>query len=157
MSNSVTTRTVAARLLCPWDFPSKNTGVGCHFLLQGIFLTQRSNPHLLFDRQILYTEPWEAWKTFTTRLKLSQVHISIAIMTPGPLLFSVWYPGQQHWYHPGASSPSCWLRLHFNTTPSSFVCSLISWSTHLKQSFSNFSFSITCKACWNRLCHVSDS
>ena len=26
-----------ARLLCPWDFPVKNTGVGCHFLLQGIF------------------------------------------------------------------------------------------------------------------------
>ena len=30
------------RLLCPWDFPGKNTGVGCHFLLQGIFLTQGS-------------------------------------------------------------------------------------------------------------------
>ena len=36
-----------ARLLCPWDFPSKNTGVGCHFLLQGIFPTQGSNPCLL--------------------------------------------------------------------------------------------------------------
>ena len=35
-----------ARLLCPWDFPGKNTGVGCHFLLQGIFLTQGSNLHL---------------------------------------------------------------------------------------------------------------
>ena len=35
-----------ARLLCPWDFPSKNTGVGCHFLLQGIFLTQGLNWHL---------------------------------------------------------------------------------------------------------------
>ena len=34
-------------LLCPWDFPGKNTGMGCHFLLQGIFLTQRSNPCLL--------------------------------------------------------------------------------------------------------------
>ena len=31
------------RLLCPWDFPGKNTGVGCHFLLQGIFLTQDWN------------------------------------------------------------------------------------------------------------------
>ena len=29
------------------DFPNKNTGVGCHFLLQGIFPTQRLNPHLL--------------------------------------------------------------------------------------------------------------
>ena len=28
------------RLLYPWDFSGKNTGVGCHFLLQGIFLTQ---------------------------------------------------------------------------------------------------------------------
>ena len=35
------------RLLCPWDFPGKNTGVGCHALLQGIFLTQGSNPSLL--------------------------------------------------------------------------------------------------------------
>ena len=31
------------RLLCPWDFPGKNTGVGCHFHLQGIFPTQGSN------------------------------------------------------------------------------------------------------------------
>ena len=35
------------RLLCPRDFPGKNTGVGCHALLQGIFLTQELNPHLL--------------------------------------------------------------------------------------------------------------
>ena len=32
-----------ARILCPWDFSGKNTGVGCHFLLQGIFLTQGLN------------------------------------------------------------------------------------------------------------------
>ena len=36
-----------ARLLCPWRFPGKNTGVGCHFLLQGILLIQGLNPHLL--------------------------------------------------------------------------------------------------------------
>ena len=35
-----------ACLLCPWDFSSKNSGVGCHFLLQGIFPTQGSNLHL---------------------------------------------------------------------------------------------------------------
>ena len=33
--------------LCPWDFPGMNTGVGCHFLPQGIFPTQGSNPRLL--------------------------------------------------------------------------------------------------------------
>ena len=40
--------------LCPWGSPVKNTGVDCHFLLQGIFLTQGSNSHLLHCRQILY-------------------------------------------------------------------------------------------------------
>ena len=35
------------KLFCPWDFPGKNTGVGCHFLLQGIFPTQGLNPCLL--------------------------------------------------------------------------------------------------------------
>ena len=39
--------------LCPWDFPSKHTGVGCHSLLQGIFPTQETNPGLLHCRQIL--------------------------------------------------------------------------------------------------------
>ena len=34
------------KLLCPWDSPSKNAGVGCHALLQGIFLTQGLNPCL---------------------------------------------------------------------------------------------------------------
>ena len=34
-------------LLCPWESPGKNTGVGCHLLLQGVFLTQGSNPSLL--------------------------------------------------------------------------------------------------------------
>ena len=42
-------------LLCPWNSPGHNTGVGCHSLLQGIFLTQRSNQDgLLHGRQILY-------------------------------------------------------------------------------------------------------
>ena len=38
----------------PRNFPGKSTGVGCHFLLQGIFLTQGSNPGLLHCRQRLY-------------------------------------------------------------------------------------------------------
>ena len=51
-----------ARVICPWNSPDKKTGVGCHFFLQGIFLTQGSNPHCLRCRQILYH--WatgEAW------------------------------------------------------------------------------------------------
>ena len=45
------------RLLCPWNFPGKGTGVSCHFLLQGIFPTQGSNPvscSSCFGRRVLY-------------------------------------------------------------------------------------------------------
>ena len=41
------------RLLCPWDFPGKCTGVSFHALLQGTFPTQESNPHLLYLLHIL--------------------------------------------------------------------------------------------------------
>ena len=47
----------STRLLCPWRFSRdslKNTGVGCHALLQGIFPTQGLNPSLWHCRQILY-------------------------------------------------------------------------------------------------------
>ena len=44
---SVTPWTAARSLLFQWDSPGKNIGAGCHALLQGIFLIQGSNPHLL--------------------------------------------------------------------------------------------------------------
>ena len=48
MSNSLQPyRLEPTRLLCPWGFPGKHTGVGCDFLLQGIFPTQGWNWHLL--------------------------------------------------------------------------------------------------------------
>ena len=42
------------RLLCPWNSPSKNTGVGNHSVLQGTFPTKGSNPSLPHCRQILH-------------------------------------------------------------------------------------------------------
>ena len=57
------------RLLCPWDSPGKNTGVGCHALLQGIFPTQGLNLrflHLLLCRWVLYH--------WATREALNKVH-----------------------------------------------------------------------------------
>ena len=45
---------------CPWDFPGKNTGMGCHFLLQGIFPIQGLNLSLLLGRQILFH--WDTWE-----------------------------------------------------------------------------------------------
>ena len=48
-----------ARLLCPWDCPGKNTGVGCHCLLQGIFKP---------------TSP--AWQADSSPLSHPEVHVS---------------------------------------------------------------------------------
>ena len=47
------------RLFRKWASPGKNTGVGCHFLLQGIFPTRGSNPGLLHCKQILYQLSYE--------------------------------------------------------------------------------------------------
>ena len=55
MPDFATPYTVARQaLLSVWNSPGKNTGVGVHFFLQGIFLTQGSNLCLLHCSQILY-------------------------------------------------------------------------------------------------------
>ena len=55
MSNSLRPHWLQpARLLCPWNSLGKNTGVGCHFLLEGLFLTQGSNLCLLHCKKIIY-------------------------------------------------------------------------------------------------------
>ena len=60
MSKSfVTPWTIPTRFFCPWDFSGKNTGVGCHFFLQGIVPIQGSNP-------IFLTSPTLAGEFFTT-------------------------------------------------------------------------------------------
>ena len=59
-----------AKLLCPWDFTGKIPRVGCHFLLQGIFLTQGSNLcllRLLHCRWILYQ--WTNRKATDTKFE----------------------------------------------------------------------------------------
>ena len=52
---------VDCRILCPWDYPEKNTGVGCHFLLQGIFPTQGLNLDLPHCRRTLHSKPPGEW------------------------------------------------------------------------------------------------
>ena len=61
------------RLFCLWDFPGKNIGLGCHFLLQGIFLTQGSNPHLLC---LLH---WQADSLLLSHLGSPVIMLSLAI------------------------------------------------------------------------------
>ena len=57
VSDSATPWTVAGQAPLPMDSPGKNTGVGSHSLLQGIFLTQGLNPGLLHYRHSLLSEP----------------------------------------------------------------------------------------------------
>ena len=61
--NRMETDTVAHQAPLSRDFPGKNTGVGCHFLLQRIFATQGSNPHLLclWHWQVGFTY-WFTWE-----------------------------------------------------------------------------------------------
>ena len=49
----VTQSCLSTRLLCPWNSPGKNTGLGSHSPLQGLFLSQGSNPGLSQCRQIV--------------------------------------------------------------------------------------------------------
>ena len=52
------------KLLLPWDFLGKSTGVGCHFLLQGIFPTQGSNlglPHSPSEPEFQSTTDFKEW------------------------------------------------------------------------------------------------
>ena len=63
LSNSLWPRGLQpARLLCPWNFPGKNTGVGYHALLQKIFPTQELNPSspALAGRFFTIWATWEA-------------------------------------------------------------------------------------------------
>ena len=64
------------RLLCPWNSPGKNTGVGCRFLLQGIFLTQGSNSKLLHCRRISYH--WVIGEALASRISHWNWHYTVS-------------------------------------------------------------------------------
>ena len=68
------------RLPCPGDFPGKDTGVGCHFLLQGIFPIQGSNPGLLHCRQILYQLSYTLFWCLCQKLSLSPLYFNKTLL-----------------------------------------------------------------------------
>ena len=72
-SEAIWTKQHVFLLACTCDFPGKNTGEGCHFLLQGIFLTQELNPCLLLGRWILYH--WAIWEASVSNVIL-QIMVS---------------------------------------------------------------------------------
>ena len=84
--------TTAHQASLSMGFARKDTGVGCHFLLQGIFPTQGSNLHLLHCRQIIYC--WatrEALLSLRFQLKyhfLRQAYSTTILTKYFPLLLS---------------------------------------------------------------------
>ena len=66
-----------------WKSPGKKTGVGCHSLLQGIFLTQGSNPGLLNSKQILGHQGSPYPDTQVSRLNQSVYMGKQDMETPG--------------------------------------------------------------------------
>ena len=77
------------RLLCPWDPPGKNTGMGCHVLLQGIFPTQGSTLYLLClrtGRRVLYHRPRVTTNCKSRELKTFTVYSNF--MSPAYLITS---------------------------------------------------------------------
>ena len=67
-----------SRLLYPRNFPCKNTGTGCDFPLQGIFLTKWSNPHLLhWQVDSLTLHHLGSPHTFIARLKTSNLNVEL--------------------------------------------------------------------------------
>ena len=78
-----------SRHLCPWNLPARNTGVGSHALLQGIFQTQGSNLCLLHCRQILdhwATKEAHSLPQTMAFTELPSQHPQTTLSCPFPLL-----------------------------------------------------------------------
>ena len=110
-------------LFCPWDFPGKNPGIGCHFLLQGDLPQPGVNHVSCIDRQIFTTKPpgkphehhyrltkhtSRSWWTLEIAVQvLSQVqlydhrlqHTRLLCPSPSPRACSNSCPSSQ-WCHP---------------------------------------------------------
>ena len=96
------------RLLRPWDSPGKNTGVGCHSLLQEIFPTQGLNPGLLHCRQTLYRLSHQG----SLECAIAEHKMATSVQLPGDFTCSI--------QHIGLLQCSCSKRSHCNLILFSF-------------------------------------
>ena len=94
------------RLLYPWNFPGKNTGVGCHALLQGLFPIQGLNPGLSHCRWILYQLSHEGKPKNTGVGKLSLLQrifltqeVNWDLLNCRWILYQLSYQGSPDIYH----------------------------------------------------------
>ena len=102
------------RFLCPWDFPGKNTGVGCHFLLQEICPTQGLNLGLPCCRQTLYRLNHQGSLLLLlsrfSLVRLCAIPWTAAHQVPPSLGFS----RQEHWSGLPLPSPTTLFLTHGN-------------------------------------------
>ena len=70
-----------ARLPCPWDFPGKNNGVGCHFLLQGIFSNHGLNVFPTMVDSLSPSHPGSPSQTFVVVQLFSHVWLFLTPWT----------------------------------------------------------------------------
>ena len=99
------------RLLCQWDSLGKNTGVGCHVLLQGIFLTQGSNLGLLC---LLH------WQAVSLPLALPGKPVALSVQFSRSVVSNPLRPHESQHARPPCPSPTP--RVHPNSCPSSRWC-----------------------------------
>ena len=99
--------TTTHQLLCPWDFPGKNTGVDWKFFLQWIFQTQGSNLHLLRCKWVLYH-----WATWEASLNWDY-YICAELLQSCPTLEIPWTVACQAPLTMGFPRQECWSGLPF--------------------------------------------
>ena len=105
------------RLLHPWDFPGKNSGMSCHFLLQGIFLTQGLNQGLLHSRKTLYLGK-KVMTNLDSILKSRDITLLTKVHIVKAMIFLVVLYGYESWtikiaecWWTDAFDLLCWRRL----------------------------------------------
>ena len=114
--------TEPARLLCPWDFPGKKTGVGCHFFLQGIFLTflltslQNALVQMHWICQLYSVVPRLDFKSFGKRCQATATKLPVPI----PVLLGLTLLNEF-----GHGSPSFPLSIQSKEHSSGFCTSII--------------------------------
>ena len=96
--------TVPARLLRPWGFPGKNTGVGRHFLLQGIFPTQVSH-----SADSLPSEPPGNFSGYTFKRNESWNSDICTIV-----FIAAWSTSAKRWKQPKCPSTEEWMHKKWN-------------------------------------------
>ena len=124
--------TAALQALHPWDSPGNNAGAGCHFLLQGIFLNQGSNPSLPPSRQTLYRVSYQGSPKHVEKHQLTLEQASMFWCFPNlflqlqflVFLTDIWGPSRKFHFFDSLVSKTQWVKLNLLFSLSNHICLL---------------------------------